>query len=69
MRNDSVDQLRAEFLTLLQKQVEALELDTYVGLTDPELREFYNRQERICELKASLYPSSNGLPAAFNRNR
>jgi ABC-type molybdenum transport system ATPase subunit/photorepair protein PhrA len=69
MRDDSVKQLRAELVTLLQKQVEALELETYVGLTDPELREYYRRQERIRDLKASLYPRSIGLPAAFNRNR
>jgi hypothetical protein len=46
-----------------------LELETYVGLTDAELREYYRRQERIRDLKASLYPRSIGLPAAFNRNR
>jgi hypothetical protein len=69
MRDDSVEQLRAELVTLLQKQVEALELETYVGLTDAELREYYRRQERIRDLKASLHPRSIGLPAAFNRNR
>jgi len=41
MRDDSVNQLRVELVTLLQKQVEALELETYVGLTDAELREYY----------------------------
>jgi hypothetical protein len=46
MRNDSVEQLRVELVNLLQRQVEALELETYVGLTDAELREFYKRQER-----------------------
>jgi hypothetical protein len=70
MRDDSVKQRRAELVTLLQKQVEALELETYVGLTDAELREYYRRQERIRDLKASLYPPSIGLrAAAFNRNR
>jgi hypothetical protein len=69
MRDDSVKQLRGELVKLLQKQVEALELETYVGLTDAELREYYTRQDRIRDLKASLYPPSLGLPAAFNRNR
>jgi hypothetical protein len=42
MRDDSVKQLRVELVTLLQKQVEASELETYVGLTDAELREYYS---------------------------
>ena len=62
MRNDSVEQLRVELVNLLQRQVEALELETYVGLTDAELREFYNRQERIRDLKAGLGPPSLRLP-------
>jgi len=33
---------------------EALELDTCVGLTDAELREYDERQERIRELHAEL---------------
>jgi hypothetical protein len=68
MRDDSVKQLRVELVTLLQKQVEALELETYVGLTDAELREYYTRQQRIRDLKASLYPPSIGLPTATNRS-
>ena len=62
MRDDSVEQLRAELVNLLQRQVEALELETYVGLTDAELREFYTRQERIRDLKAGLGPPSLRLP-------
>jgi hypothetical protein len=69
MRDDSIEQLRAALVNLLQKQVEALELETYVGLTDAELREFYKRQERIRDLKASLSPSSLSLPTTINRNR
>jgi hypothetical protein len=69
MRDDSIEQLRAALVNLLQKQVEALELETYVGLTDAELREFYKRQEGIRDLKASLSPSSLSLPTTINRNR
>jgi hypothetical protein len=68
MRDDRIKQLRAELVNLLRKQVEALELETYVGLTDTELREFYKRQERIRDLKASLYPSIS-LPTTLDRNR
>jgi hypothetical protein len=57
VRDDVIDQLRAELITLLQKQVEALELETYVGLTDSEFREYHKRQERIHNLKASLDPT------------
>jgi hypothetical protein len=44
---DSVEKLRAEFVDLLRKQIEALELDVYVGLTDAERIEYWTRQERI----------------------
>jgi len=33
---DSVKELQVEFVDLLRKQVEALELEAYVGLTDEE---------------------------------
>ncbi len=36
---DSVQKLQAEFVDLLRKQVEALELDAYVGLTDEKISE------------------------------
>jgi hypothetical protein len=51
---DHVAELRAEFVDLLQKQVEALELEAYVGLTDVDLSEYSKRQERIRELDAEL---------------
>jgi hypothetical protein len=54
MEDDRIEQRRAELVNLLQKQIEALELETYVGLTDTELREYYERQERIRDLSASL---------------
>jgi hypothetical protein len=56
---DSVKKLKAEFVDLLRKQVEALELDTYVGLTDEERSEYYKRQERILDLDAKMSESSD----------
>src|SRR5260370_25374045 len=55
---DSVKKLQAEFVDLLRKQVQALELDAYVGLTDDEQSEYYGRQERIHGLDAKLSESS-----------
>jgi hypothetical protein len=69
MRDESVEQLRTELVNLLQRQVEALELETYVGLTDPELREFYKRQERLSDVNSSLYPPSLWPPPATRPNR
>jgi hypothetical protein len=60
---DRVEELRAEFVDLLQKQVEALEVDTYVGLTDAERREYYKRQERILDLDAEISKSSDSAAA------
>jgi hypothetical protein len=54
---ESVKELKAEFVDLLRKQVEALELDTYVGLTDEERSEYYKRQERIRDLDAKMSES------------
>ena len=56
---DSVKKLQAEFVDLLRKQVEALELDAYVGLTDDERSEYYGRQEHIRDLDAKLSESSD----------
>src|SRR4029077_13127611 len=56
---DSVKKLQTEFVDLLRKQVQALELDTYVGLTDEERSEYYGRQERIRDLDAKLSESSD----------
>ena len=55
----SVKKLQAEFVDLLRKQVEALELDTYVGLTDKERSEYYKRQERIRDLDAKMNEPSD----------
>jgi hypothetical protein len=69
MEDDSIEQLRAELVSLLQKQVEALEAETYVGLTDAELREYDKRQERIRDLDGSLDPSRLSPPTTANRIR
>ncbi len=56
---DSVEELRAEFVYLLRKQVEARELDAYVGLTDAERSEYNKRQERIHDLDTKMSGSSD----------
>lgn len=48
-----------ELFDLLRKQVEALELDAYVGLTDEERSEYYKRRERIRDLEAKMGQSSD----------
>ena len=55
MADRRVEELR-EFVNLLQKQVEALELETYVGLTDKEQHAYFKRLERIRGLEANLDP-------------
>ncbi len=59
MGDRRVEELR-EFVNLLQKQVEALELETYVGLTDKEQRDYFRRLERIRGLEANLDPPAPG---------
>jgi len=59
LMEDSVQKLQAEFVDLLRKQVEALELDAYVGLTDEERSEYYERQERIRDLDAKISDPSD----------
>jgi hypothetical protein len=49
-----IEELRADLVDLLQRQVEALELETYVGLTDAERCEFYKRQQSIRDLHAKI---------------
>jgi hypothetical protein len=56
---DSVKKLQAEFVDLLRKQVDALELDAYVGLTEEERSEYHERQERIRDLEEKLSGSSD----------
>ena len=47
-------QIRAEFLALIEEQVEALERDTFVGLTHLGRLEYDARHDRIQELHAKL---------------
>jgi hypothetical protein len=56
---DSAEKLRVEFVDLLRKQVEALELDVYVGLTDTEWSEYNKRRERLRDLNAKMGKSSD----------
>jgi hypothetical protein len=50
MPNSDSEELRAELLSLLDKQFEVLELSTCVTLTDEEKREYEARKQRIHEL-------------------
>jgi hypothetical protein len=56
--DDSIEPLQTEFVELLRKQVEALELDVYVGLTAAERSEYHKRRERIRDLNAKISTSS-----------
>ena len=47
--------LRSELIQLTEKQVRTLEKRTFVGLSEPELREFEERQERIRDLFIELH--------------
>ena len=51
---EDLEQIRAELVALLGKQLQALELDIFVGLSDRERYEYDARQERIHELHAKL---------------
>jgi hypothetical protein len=46
----SREQLQHEILQLADKQIDSLEKETFGGLTDAELRDYEERQERIHEL-------------------
>ena len=54
MPNSDSEELRAELLSLLDKQFEVLELSTCVTLTDEEKREYEARKQRIHELLKQL---------------
>ena len=54
MPNSDSEELRAELLSLLDKQFEVLELSAYVTLTDKEQRECDARKQRIHELLKQL---------------
>jgi hypothetical protein len=54
MPNLDSEELRDELLSLLDKQLEVLELSAYVTLTDEEQREYEARKQRIYELFRQL---------------
>ena len=54
MPNSDSEELRAELLSLLDKQLDVLELSGYVTLTDEEQREYDARKQRIHELLKQL---------------
>ncbi len=54
MPNSDSEELRAELLSLLDKQFEVLELSTCVTLTDEEKREYEASKQRIHELFKQL---------------
>ena len=54
MPNSDSEELRAELLSLLDKQFEVLELCTCVTLTDEEKPEYEARKQRIHELFKQL---------------
>jgi hypothetical protein len=51
---EELEDIRAELIALFQKQLEALELDTFVGLTNLQRSEYAVRNDRISELHAKL---------------
>ena len=51
---EDLEQIRTELVALFQRQLEALERDTFVGLTDIERYQYDARHNRIHELHAKL---------------
>jgi hypothetical protein len=51
---EELEEIRAELIVLFQKQLEALERDTFVGLTNVERYDYDVRHDRIHELHAKL---------------
>jgi hypothetical protein len=51
---EDLEQIRAELVALFEKQLEALERDTFVGLSDLERYEYDARHDRIRQLHAKL---------------
>ena len=51
---EELKEIHAERIALLRKQIEALERDTFVGLTDLERYEYDARHDRIRQLHAKL---------------
>jgi hypothetical protein len=51
---EELEDIRAQLVALFQKQLQALELDTFVGLTHLERSDYEARNDRIRELQAKL---------------
>ena len=51
---EELEDIRAELIALFHKQLEALDRDTFVGLTEAERREYDARHARLQELHATL---------------
>jgi hypothetical protein len=65
---DSLEELQAEFVEPFRKQVEALEVDAYVGLTGAERSEYHKRQGCSANLTRNLGKIS-GIKSLFNRGK
>jgi hypothetical protein len=59
LMGNEIIEVRDELIVLFQKQLDALELDTYVGLTDEEWRAYGARHDRIRELRRKLSEFQN----------
>jgi hypothetical protein len=57
MESRDHDRLHSELVTLLEKQIETLEKETFVELTEKDVSEFEDRYRRIRELQGELLPS------------
>ena len=64
MEMGAAQMIRAELRKLMAQQTEALEAETFGGLSEKEWREFDERQERILELVTQLLPPGTGTHAA-----
>jgi hypothetical protein len=59
MADHNDQELRVEFVNLLRRQIEALELDAFVGLTEAEQCEYDSRQQRIRDLEERIRKTSD----------
>ena len=62
-----IEELHAKLVDLLHKQVDALELEIYVGLTDAERSEYQKRQESIRDLDVKISRSLDQHPSGLTR--
>ena len=59
MDKEEVKQIRSEIVELCWDQMDALEAQTFVGLTDEELRQYDERGARIHELSDKIRDPDN----------